>query len=92
MKLLILLLRPDIYDAMEKKSDSPEIEMVGIEEVVDQYGRTQTTLDQETFKSLVKQKTERIGDIQVVQRWSEGQEIDLNSSAYTSNPISVERT
>jgi len=87
---LIFLLRPEIYESMEKQNDNTaEVEMVGLKEVQDQHGRTQLDMSQEEFKLLVKAKTERIYNPQVISRTSEGT-VELGESPY-ANPIEITR-
>lgn len=88
MKLLIFLIRPEIYEALEKDTSNAEYEMAGIEEIHDDQGRVQTNYDQEQFNLLVKSKTERLFNPQVVSRTSEG--VQTNASAY-DNPISISK-
>ena len=63
--------------------------MVGLKEVQDQHGRTQLDMSQEEFKLLVKAKTERIYNPQVISRTSEGT-VELGESPY-ANPIEITR-
>ena len=87
---MIFLLRPEIYESMEKQNDNTaEVEMVGLKEVQDQHGRTQLDMSQEEFKLLVKAKTERIYNPQVISRTSEGT-VELGESPY-ANPIEITR-
>ncbi len=92
MKLLVFLIRPDIYEEMDKKEKgtSQEVEMVGLKEIQDEEGRVYTDLDEDKFKSLVREKTERLTNIQTIATTTDGEINEYhNPDAF---PLSVERT
>ena len=87
MKFLLFLVRPEVYEKLEKEKEMPEIEMVGLKEVQDESGRVYSDLDDEQFKSLVKEKTGRLENIQQVHETAS----DGSYGVEYYNPISVER-
>ena len=75
---------------MKKDSGVQEFQMAGIEEVVDEFGRTQSTIDEEQFKKLVQKRSSMIKDPQIIARTVEGEISEVNPAHY-DNPISITR-
>jgi len=96
MKLLVFLVRPDVYEAMENDKGPAEIEMIGLVEVENQDGRAHFDIDQDDFKRLVAEKTGKLTNLQLVSRTVEGEtqavaESLMNEQVYDDNPIFIER-
>lgn len=75
-KLLVLLIRPDIYEAMEKKENGGEIESAGfVETEIEKDGQiiTMSTFDNDDFMALIKNRQEMIKNPVVVEEIIEGQ-------------------
>jgi len=75
-KLLVLLVRPDIYEAMERREGGKAVESTGfVETEIEKNGQiiTMSTFDKDGFKAFIKQHQSRIKNPVVIAEYIEGE-------------------